>query len=36
MAFWIGIAMFMGFIIAMAILGGAIVGKKRRRGERGE
>jgi ABC-type Na+ efflux pump permease subunit len=34
MAFWIGMAIFMGLIIAISILGGAVVGnKKRRRGE---
>jgi hypothetical protein len=34
MAFWIGMAVFMGLIISMAIIGGAVVGdKKRRRGD---
>lgn len=34
MGFWIGMAVFMGLIVSIAVLGGAIVGNKnRRRGE---
>jgi hypothetical protein len=31
MAFWIGMAIFMGLIIAMAVIGGAVVSDKKRR-----